>query len=273
MRIGFIGSGAMVAAIARGAVAAGMDGSEFLFTDAHGVHAPALAAETGGSVASSNASLAHRVDVLVLGVKPHAQSAVIERIAHIVRERPDMCVVSLAAGRTIESIAGDFGAAVPIIRVMPNVNAQIGHSMSAICSAGASEEQVAAVESLMNRVGRTIRIDEKDFPAFGALAGCSPAWVFQIVEALARAGVKHGLSKDASVEIAAQAILGSAGLVLHSAQRGVVPSALIDRVCSPGGTTIAGLLAAEAQGLSTSLIGAVDAAIARDAEISRTPRR
>lgn len=268
MRIGFIGSGAMAAAIATGAVAAGMDASGFLFTDAHGVHAPALAAKTGGQVASSNASLAHQADILILGVKPGAQRAVIGQIAHIVRDRPEMCVVSLAAGRTIESIAADFGAAVPIIRVMPNVNARIGRSMSALCSADASEEQVGAVEALMNRVGRTVRIEEKDFPAFQALAGCSPAWVFQIIEALARAGVKHGLRKDEAVAIAAQAIAGSADFVLHSAERGLVPAELIDRVCSPGGTTIAGLLAAEAEGLSTSLVRAVDAAIARDAEIS-----
>ncbi len=255
MRIGFIGSGAMVAAIARGGAAAGMNASDFLFTDAHGVHAPALAAELGASVASSNGSLAHQVDILVLGVKPHVQSVVIEKIAHIVRERPEMCVVSLAAGRTVESIAKDFGAAVPIIRVMPNVNAQ-----------------VAAVEALMNKVGRTIRIEEKDFPAFQALAGCSPAWVFQIIEALARAGVKHGLTKEVSVAIAAQALAGSADLVLEASEQGIVPSELIDRVCSPGGTTIAGLLAAEAQGMSTCLISAVEAAIARDAEISTRTR-
>lgn len=272
MRIGFIGSGAMVAAIARGGAAAGMNASDFLFTDAHGVHAPALAAELGASVASSNGSLAHQVDILVLGVKPHVQSVVIEKIAHIVRERPEMCVVSLAAGRTVESIAKDFGAAVPIIRVMPNVNAQIGRSMSAICSLGASEEQVAAVEALMNKVGRTIRIEEKDFPAFQALAGCSPAWVFRIIEALARAGVKHGLTKEVSVAIAAQALAGSADLVLEASEQGIVPSELIDRVCSPGGTTIAGLLAAEAQGMSTCLISAVEAAIARDAEISTRTR-
>lgn len=267
MRIGFIGAGAMVGAIARGAVAAGFDGSDFVFTDAHGVHAPALAAEVGGSVASSNASLAHTADVLVLGVKPHAQTPIIERIAHTVRERPEMCVVSLAAGRALEAIARDFGAAVPLIRVMPNVNAQIGRSMSAICAFGASEEQILAVETLMSAVGRSVRIAEKDFPAFQALAGCSPAWVFQIVEALARAGVKHGLGKDDAVAIAAQALAGSADLVLDAGERGLVPTRLIDSVCSPGGTTIAGLLAAEEAGLSTSLVAAVDAAIRRDAEI------
>ena len=268
MRIGFIGAGAMVSAIVRGAVAAGQDGSRFLFTDAHGVHAPALAAEVGGEVAHSNGSLAHQVDVLVLGVKPHAQRQVIEKIAHIVRERPEMCVVSLAAGRTLDAILADFGAAVPLIRVMPNVNAQIGESMSGICAANASEEQIAAVKTLMNSVGRSVRIAEKDFPVFSALAGCAPAWIFQIIDSLARAGVKHGLPKATAVEIAAQTVAGSADLVLDATRRGLLPAHLIDQVTSPGGTTIAGLLAAEERGLSTSLVTAVDAAVARDAELS-----
>ncbi len=267
MRIGFIGAGSMVAAIARGAVAAGMDGSDFLFTDLHGVHAPALAAELGGQTASSNRALAHMADVLVLGVKPYAQRAVISDIADIVRDRPGMCVVSLAAGRTLDAIQHDFGAAIPLIRVMPNVNAAIGESMSGICTANASEAQVGAVEALMNSVGRSVRIPEKDFPVFSALAGCSPAWVFHIIESLARAGVKHGLSKGAAVTIAAQALAGSADLVLDARERGVVPAQLVDQVCSPGGTTIAGLLAAEAAGLSTSLVAAVDAAVRRDAEL------
>lgn len=268
MRIGFIGAGSMVAAIARGAVAAGMNGRDFVFTDLNGVHAPALAAELGASTARSNTSLAREVDILILGVKPNVQPKVIDSIAHIVREREDMCVVSLAAGRTMDSILEDFGAAVPLLRVMPNVNAQIGQSMSAICQTGATEEQINAVERLMNAVGRTVRLSEKEFPAFQAIASCAPAWVFQIIESLARAGVKHGLTKDAATVIAAQALAGSADLVLDARDRGILPTVLIDQVCSPGGTTIAGLLAAQEAGLSTSLVKAVDAAIARDAEIS-----
>lgn len=234
MRIGFIGAGSMVAAIARGAVAAGMNGYDFIFTDLNRVHAPALAAELGASTARSNTALAREVDILILGVKPNVQPKVINSIAHIVREREDMCVVSLAAGRTMDAILEDFGA----------------------------------VERLMNAVGRTVRLSEKEFPAFQALASCAPAWIFQIIESLARAGVKHGLAKDAATVIAAQALAGSADLVLDARDRGIIPSGLIDQVCSPGGTTIVGLLAAQEAGLSTSLVKAVEAAIAKDAEIS-----
>ena len=91
--------------------------------------------------------------------------------------------------------------------------------------------------------------------------------MFQIIEALARAGVKYGLSKSQATTIAAQAVAGSASLVLDRAEDGIVPAQLIDQVCSPGGTTIAGLLASEEAGLSNALVAAVDAAVQRDGEL------
>ena len=250
MKFGFVGTGAMVSAIVRGAAAAGFNASDFVLSNRTPQDAKALADEVGATTARSNGSLAHQVDVLVLGVKPAVQPGVIEQIAHIVRERPEMCVVSLAAGRTLDAILEDFGACVPLVRVMPNVAAQIGQSMSALCS-----------------VGATVIIDEKLFPVFQSLASCSPAWLFQVIDSLARAGVKHGLPKDIAVRVVAQAMAGSASLVLAASEEGRVPAQLIDQVCSPGGTTIAGLLAAEEGGLSASLVGAVDASIHADSHL------
>ena len=267
MKFGFVGTGAMVGAIVRGAAAAGFNASDFVLSNRTPQDAKALADEVGATTARSNGSLAHQVDVLVLGVKPAVQPGVIEQIAHIVRERPEMCVVSLAAGRTLDAILEDFGACVPLVRVMPNVAAQIGQSMSALCSVGATDDQVAAVRRLMDAVGRTVVIDEKLFPVFQSLASCSPAWLFQVIDSLARAGVKHGLPKDIAVRVVAQAMAGSASLVLAASEEGRVPAQLIDQVCSPGGTTIAGLLAAEEGGLSASLVGAVDASIHADSHL------
>ncbi|QWW19050.1 pyrroline-5-carboxylate reductase [Schaalia sp. 19OD2882] len=266
MRIGFIGTGAMVSAIVRGAVAAGISATDFVLTNRTGARAAALAEEVGASWAPSNTSLAQQVDIVVLGVKPQVQSAVIREIAEVVRER-ESTVVSIAAGRTIGAIVTDFGVGVPVVRVMPNVNALIGRSMTGICSAEVDPEVLAVVTRLMESVGTTVTLDEKDFPAFSALAGCSPAWVFQIIDSLARTGVKYGLPKATAVRIAAQAVAGSADLVLAEGAKGVVPAQLIDRVTSPGGTTIAGLLAGEEAGLSTALLHAVDAAVARDAQL------
>lgn len=264
MRIGFIGTGAMVSAIARGAVSGGLNGSVLVFTDRDHHRARTLADELGATTASSNAELAAQVDYLVLGVKPHVQSAVIAEIADVVRERPDLCIISIAAGRSTQQIRDDFGFGVAIVRVMPNVNAQIGQSMSALCASGASEEQFEQARALMEYVGRTTVLAESDFPAFMALASCSPAWIAAMIDALATAGVKHGLPKDQATAIVAQAFYGSAALVLQAQERGMVPAQIVDQVSSPGGTTIAGLVAAQDAGLQAALVRAVDAAVARD---------
>lgn len=265
MRIGFIGAGSMVRAIVRGAVAAGMDGASFLFTDARGVSAPALAAEVGGAAASSNVELAEQADLIILGVKPQVQSSVIAQIRDTLAQRDGVGVVSIAAGRSLAAMVDDFGFSLPLMRAMPNVNAQVGGSVTALCTNGlVTDPQREAARALLSAVGAVVDIEEKDFPVFTALAGCSPAWVFQMIEAFGRAGVKYGLSKAQSVEIAANAFLGSAQLMLAAAAEGANPSTLIDQVTSPGGSTIAGLLAGEEAGLSTAIVRAVDAAVGHD---------
>ena len=268
MRIGFIGSGSMVGAIARGACAAGRNGADLVFTDAHGVHAPVLAAELGSRVAPSNARLAEEVDLVVLGVKPHLQRGVIAEIRDTLAARDDVLVISIAAGRTLSAMEEDFHAPMPLVRAMPNVAAQIGESMTALCpNALVTDAQLAQARDLFDAVGRTVTLGESDFPVFSALAGCSPAWVFEIIDALASAGVRHGLAKNRAVAIVAQALAGSATLVLDAAEKDTTPAQLVDQVTSPGGTTIAGLLAAREAGLSTALVKAVDAAVARDREL------
>ena len=134
--------------------------------------------------------------------------------------------------------------------------------------AAASSKHVEMAKKIMVPVGRCLVIDEGHFPIFSALAGCSPAWMYQIVDDFARAGVNHGLTKHQAVAIVAQSMLGSAQMILdEAATDGATPANLIDRVTSPGGTTIAGLLAAQQSGLSAVLGLAVDAAVARDGEL------
>ena len=276
MTIGFIGAGSMVGAIARGAIAAGWDGQQFLFTDAHGVHARQLADQLGAQATSAQ-EIAKQADMIVLGVKPYQLDEVVAVLAPVVAARladgDQVTLVSIAAGRSIMSIQQAFAVAchfegdtVPVIRVMPNVNASIGQSMTALCpSAQVLPSAHQQATELFEAVGHTTQISEKDFSVFSALAGCSPAWVYRIIDALATAGVKYGLPKAQAVQIVASALQGSASLVLDDAS--AIPAALIDRVLSPGGTTVAGLLAAEESGLSVSLTHAVDAAVARDREL------
>lgn len=267
MRIGFIGAGSMAGAIARGAAAAGLDATEFAFSTAHPRHAQDIARELGAHACASNAEVAEASDYVVLGVAPSALRGVIREVAPAVRTR-SACVVSIAAGRSLASIEQDFGAPVAVVRAMPNIAARLGQSVTALAvGAHASPEQVKGVRRLFGAVGTLEDVPESLFPVASAIGGASLAWICDAVEALARAGVKHGLTKDQAVRIAAQAVAGTGALILDAAAHGGTPQTVADRVCSPGGTTIVGLLAAADRGLGPSLAAAVDQTVARDRQL------
>ncbi|MDO5048880.1 MAG: pyrroline-5-carboxylate reductase [Actinomycetaceae bacterium] len=270
MKVGFIGAGNMVGAIVRGAVASeGLKASDIYLTDRSGKSAPKLAEEVGANVSESNEALARSVDVVVLGVKPYAIEGVLTEISGALADSGAL-VISLAAGKPLAALERAAGGEIPVIRVMPNVNAAIGESMTGIAAGThATAEHISQAKQIMSTVGRYLVIEESEFSIFAALAGSSPAWMYQIVESFARAGVKHGLTKDQAVAIVAQSMAGSAQMILdQAASEGATPSDLVDRVCSPGGTTIAGLLAAEQAGLTPVLVSAVDAAVRRDRELA-----
>ena len=273
MKLGFIGTGAMSGAIARGLRAAGDAETEFFFVDNHQAAADALAEAVGGRVVGSSSELVGLVDVALLGVKPHVQPAVLAEIAPAIDAGAAPALLSIAAGRSLANITSDLEAAgvqsaPPIVRVMPNVNAQIGQSMSAITATPETPAETLRIcQRIFESVGRCIELPESLFAAFAAMAGCSPAWLFQIADSFARAGVKHGLTKDQALVSIAQSMLGSAELLLAGLNEGRNPGALIDQVCSPGGTTVAGLLAAEQAGLADALVEAVDAAVERDRQL------
>lgn len=272
MRLGFIGTGAMSGAIARGLRDSGST-ANLWFYDVNTEAAQGLAAELGGQAADLVEDLVSQSEIVILGVKPHIQRLVLQQIAPALTSSKAPALVSIAAGRSLTDIFQDlteFGVAdmPPLIRVMPNVNAQIGMSMSALtaCPNVPAELKKQTLE-IFSAVGQCIELAETQFGVFSALASASPAWFFQIIESFARAGVKHGLTKAQSLQIVAQSMLGSAQMTGLSLEKGILPGALIDQVCSPGGTTIAGLLAAQAAGLDTALVDAVDATVRRDQEL------
>lgn len=271
MKTAFIGCGAMGGAIARGLATADATQRLAIF-DANQQLANQVAEEVGATPAASPKEALHGADVVLLAVKPQVQSAVITEIAADLDAAS--AVVSIAAGRTLDAISADFQAAgraqVPLVRVMPNVNAQVGAAMSALtANEVASAAQKTQVELIFNAIGSTIWLPETQFSIFTALAGSSPAWFYQIIDDLARAGLKHGLTKAQATEIAAQAMLGSAKMLQTQLHAGVHPAEMVDRVCSPAGTTIAGLLAAQHAGLGPALVQAVDATVARDRELGK----
>ena len=265
---GFIGAGNMAGAIVDGLVASGR-GADTTVWSAHG-SAAALAARTGVRLASGPEELVRAGDVVVLAVKPHVIPVALAPLHEVLAERAPL-VVSIAAGLTTADLEALLPDGARVVRAMPNMAASVRESMTALTAgAAASENDLEAAASLMGLVGRTVVLAERDFPAFTALAGSSPAFILTFVEALARGGVEAGLPKAQALEIITQALLGSAAMVRREAGRraaggtGRTPADLIDAVCSPGGTTVAGLVAMERHGFSPAVVEAVRATVTRD---------
>ena len=269
---GFIGAGSMADAIIRGAVASGVRAQDLAITSAHD-SARRLAERTGAVHLENSAALARQCDAVVLAVKPHVVPDVLVQIHDAVAAHRPL-VVSIAAGVTLERIESLLPSGTRVMRAMPNMAAAAGESMTALAAGrSATREDLEDVRRLMSAVGRTVTMAEKNFSAFVGLAGSSPAFVLTFIEALARAGVMDGIPKAQAVEIVTQAVLGSARIVQVEETRradgaaGRTPADLIDAVCSPGGTTVAGVVAMERSGFSSAVINAFEATVARDREL------
>lgn len=268
MNVAFIGAGAMAQAISKGANTANPDRWNFSFFDPNMEVAKSAANAVSGHQADSLDSLLSGADMVVLAVKPQIQSSVIRELPGFVG-----CCVSIAAGRSLNDIQEDFSVAglpeQPLVRVMPNINAFVGQATSAVCPGQyVDDHQYSEARALFDAIGETFEVPEKLFPAFTAMAGSSPAWFFRIIDHLAYAGVQHGLTKEQATAAATSTMAGSAAMLLQHLEQGGHPEQLVDRVCSPGGTTIAGLLAAEDAGLSRALTEAVGATVHRDQELA-----
>ena len=269
---GFIGAGSMADAIIRGAVASGVRAQDLAITSAHD-SARRLAERTGAVHLENSAALARQCDAVVLAVKPHVVPDVLVQIHDAVAAHRPL-VVSIAAGVTLERIESLLPSGTRVVRAMPNMAAAAGESMTALAAGrSATREDLEDVRRLMSAVGRTVTMAEKNFSAFVGLAGSSPAFVLTFIEALARAGVMDGIPKAQAVEIVTQAVLGSARIVQVEETRradgaaGRTPADLIDAVWSPGGTTVAGVVAMERSGFSSAVIDAFEATVARDREL------
>ena len=171
-------------------------------------------------------------------------------------------MISIAAGKTLGFIEEVLGFSPALVRVMPNINAKVGAAMSAFCAnQQETQEQKKLVARLFYAIGQVKELDEAFFPLFGVIAGSAPAFAYLFIDSLARAAVKNGMQKQVALEIAAQTVLGSAKLILEGGEH---PWALIDQVCSPGGTTIEGIAALQDAGFEAGVRKSVDAALEKD---------
>jgi pyrroline-5-carboxylate reductase len=181
--------------------------------------------------------------------------------------RPGSLVISIAAGIDTNTIQNGLADGTRVVRAMPNTPALVGAGATAI-SAGshATTEDLATARAMFDAVGITVTLDEGQLDAVTGLSGSGPAYIFLILEALADAGVKVGLSRRNAQLLAAQTVMGSAKMLIETDEH---PGRLKDMVTSPGGTAISGLHTLEQGGLRTTLINAVETATKRSRELGR----
>ncbi|KRN18384.1 pyrroline-5-carboxylate reductase [Secundilactobacillus similis DSM 23365 = JCM 2765] len=261
MKIGFIGVGGMAQAIIKGLLKTGnVAAQDILVHSAHNTY-QTFAEETGVQAATSNQAVAQASDLLVLAVTPNVATNVLQEV----RDELDpkrVTLISIVAGLSLKRLEELAGYELPILRTLPNLNVAIGAGMTAVHA----NDQLTGTAydtavQLFNSIGSIVTLPEADFATFSALAGSSPAYVYFFIDSLSRAGVKYGLTKAQATKIAAQAVMGSAQMVLASDEN---PFGLVDQVSSPGGSTVAGLLAMEEAGFMTAVVKGIDATIEKN---------
>ncbi|MBQ8797861.1 MAG: pyrroline-5-carboxylate reductase [Oscillospiraceae bacterium] len=266
MIFGFIGAGNMGGALARAAAKA-LGGENIVLADQMAEKAAALAGQLGAKTADTKA-VAEKCDFIFLGVKPQVMGAMFSEISAVLAARKNgFVLVSMAAGVAIADIRKMAGGDYPVIRIMPNIPASVGSGVILYdYTENIGEEAVAAFCENMRFAGVVDHLPEKLIDAASALSGCGPAFVSLFTEALADGAVACGLPRDKALLYAAATVKGSAAMLLES---GMHPAQLKDAVCSPGGTTIAGVKALEKGGLRGATMDAVKAAFERTLELGK----
>ncbi|HUH05841.1 MAG TPA: pyrroline-5-carboxylate reductase [Kofleriaceae bacterium] len=262
--IGFLGAGNMAEALIRGLVRGGMMPADHIAASGpRRERLDALGKAYGIRATTDNLELVAHSRLVVLSVKPQIVDRVLLQIGKHLAE--NTLVVSVAAGVTTEAIEERLPRSTRVVRAMPNTPALVGAGATAVSpGAHATDEDVARAKMIFDAVGITVVLEESQLDAVTGLSGSGPAYIFLILEALADAGVKVGLSRRNAQLLAAQTVMGSAKLLIDTDEH---PGKLKDMVTSPGGTAIAGLHTLEQGGLRTTLINAVESATNRSREL------
>lgn len=263
VKIGFIGGGNMAGALIAGIVNSGSIAPENItVSDLDQSKLDALG-KLGVNTTTSNEEAEEKSEILFLAVKPNIMPVCLDGL----KSFEDKIYVSIAAGITLEFLESRLGADRKIVRTMPNTPALVGCGMTVITpNSNLSADEAELVENILKSVGETVRLEEKYMNAAIALHSSSPAYIFMLIDAMADAGVKYGLTKAQALKLAAKAVEGSAKMTLESAEH---PMKLKDNVCSPGGTTIAAVCELERNGFRADIQSAIDACVDKAESMSK----
>jgi pyrroline-5-carboxylate reductase len=259
-RVGFIGTGNMGEALVKGLILGHVCRPEqIVCSDARPERQKEIREAYGVKVTSRNVDVVKQSDIIILSVKPQIMKAVIDEIGKFLDL--DKLIISIAAGVPLEAIEMCAGKELKLVRVMPNICVSVREGVSAVAGGKhALKEDLLTTKAIFDSVGKTLFIEEGLLDAVTGLSGSGPAYIFLIIDALADAGVKVGLSRNDALVLASQTVLGAARMLIETGEH---PGKLKDMVTSPGGTAIAGLHTLEEGGLRTTMINAVEVATKR----------
>ena len=259
MKLGFVGCGNMATAMIKGVLNKGIFATnEIIASVATDASLTRKSDELGITVTKDNASVIENSDIVVLAVKPQYYEDVIESVKKYIRPEQHI-VISIAPGKTLEWIEDKFGLPVKLVRTMPNTPALVGEGMTGACrNAYVADDEYAKVFEILESFGVAEDIAESLMDVVVSVSGSSPAYIYMIIEAMADGAVADGMPRSKAYKFAAQAVLGSAKMVLET---GLHPGELKDQVCSPGGTTIEAVSVLEEKGIRSAIIDAMRACV------------
>lgn len=253
MKLGFIGTGNMAGAIMGGIIKNGvLEPEEIIGSDILEAGREKVHSLYGICVTDDNREAA-KAEIVVLSVKPQYYEQTIAQIRDEITD--EQVIVTLAPGKTLEWLQGQFGKDVKIVRTMPNTPAMVGTGMTAACAnALVTKEELEKVLTILRSFGEVEVVSEHLIDAVVSASGSSPAYVFMMIEAMADAAVADGMPRPQAYKFAAQAVMGSAKMVLETGKH---PGELKDMVCSPAGTTIEAVQVLEERGFRSAIIEAM----------------
>ena len=257
--IGFIGLGNMASAIIGGMLQKQVvEAKNIIGADKMPEAREKVKAKFNIETTENNAEIAEKADILFLAVKPIYLIDAIEEMKAAIR--PETVIVSIVAGKSMEFIQNAFGRTdCKIVRCMPNTPALVLEGCTGACpNENVTAEELEGVLTLLRSFGTASVVPERLMDVVVGVSGSSPAYVFMFIEAMADAAVAGGMPRKQAYEFAAQAVLGSAKMVLET---GMHPGELKDMVCSPGGTTIDAVKVLEEKGMRAAVMAAMDACI------------
>jgi len=264
-KIGFIGGGNMAEAIIKGLLSGGYPSEKIIFSEPNDQRRELMQKRYGVISSSGNLELVTASNIVVLAIKPQILDQVLADIKQGFDSKT--LLISILAGVTTSRLELGLGGSPRVVRAMPNTPALAGIGASAL-SPGLHVEKNDRLmaQQLFEAVGIALWVEEGEMDAVTGLSGSGPAYIYSVIEALTAGGVANGLTDDVALQLATQTVIGAARMVQ---QTGEPPAVLRDRVCSPGGTTIAAVKVLEERGLRSILIDAVTAATSRSKELGK----